>query len=67
MFILFVVKNDSPEEINIEAMMTGETDFLCRVYNGAGYKKALKLWLHFFNKRGFLDTMIVADEEKTDA
>lgn len=66
MFILFVVKNDSPEEINIEAMMTGEADFLCRVYNGAGYKKAVKLWLHFFNKRGFLDTLIVEDKTKKE-
>lgn len=64
MFILFVVKNDSPEEINIETMMSGDTESMYRLYNGAGYKKAVKLWMHFLNKRGFLDTLIVDDDEQ---
>lgn len=63
MFILFIVKNDSPEEINIETMMSADAD-LYRFYNAEGYKKAAKLWLHFLNKRGFLDTLI--DEQKTE-
>lgn len=63
MFILFIVKYDSHEEISIENMMTGGADanMLDRVYNNELYKKAIKLWLPFLNKRGFLDTLIVDD------
>lgn len=64
MFILFVVKNDSHEEINIEAMMSGDPEVMFRMYNAEGYKKALKLWLNFFDKRGFLDTLIVEQKEE---
>lgn len=63
MFILFIVKNDSPEEINIERMMKGSTEVLHRIYNGAAYKKSVKLWMNFLNKRGFLDILIVDDEK----
>lgn len=66
MFILFVVKNDSNEEINIETMMMGSEDtsgVLHRLYNNETYKKAVKLWLHFLNKRGFLDTLITQDNQ----
>lgn len=58
MFILFVVKYDSPEEINIEMMMTGGGDdpnMMDRIYNNENYKAALKAWLPFLNRRGFLD------------
>lgn len=58
MFILFVVKNDSAEEISIETMMSGDPEVLQRLYNGETYRKAVKLWLHFFSKRGFLDALI---------
>ncbi|XP_037030222.1 uncharacterized protein LOC119070043 [Bradysia coprophila] len=64
MFILFVVKNDSSEEIDMETMMSGDADTLHRFYNGDGYKKAAKLWLHFLNKRGFLDTLIVEEKQE---
>lgn len=64
MFILFVVKNDSPGEMTIETMMTGDSEIMHRVYNGECYKKAVKLWLHFLNKRGFLDTLIIEEEVK---
>ena len=55
MFILFVVKYDSPEEINIEMMMTGGGDdpnMMDRIYNNENYKAALKAWLPFLNRRG---------------
>ena len=52
-FYTFIVKNDSPEEMNIETMMTGNSENL-----------HLKLWLHFLNKRGFLDTLITEDALK---
>lgn len=59
--VLFVVKYDSNEEMSIETMMGGDPDRLSRLYNSELYKKALKLWLPFLNKRGFLDTLIVED------
>jgi thiamine kinase-like enzyme len=63
MFILFVVKYDSPEEINMEVMMGAEDpEMMHRIYNNECYKKGLKLWLPFLNKRGFLDTMIKSEE-----
>ncbi len=64
MFILFVVKNDSSEEINMETMMTGDTDILYRLYNAETYKKAVKLWMNFLNKRGFLDMLINEQKEE---
>jgi hypothetical protein len=70
MFILFVVKYDSPEEITIEAMMgLGEKieeselqKMFSRIFGNETYKKAVKLWLPFLNKRGFLDTLLPAEE-----
>lgn len=60
MFILFVVKYDSPEEISIETMMMGgdDPDMYQRIYYNDCFKKAVTLWLPFLNKRGFLDTLI---------
>lgn len=68
MFILFVVKYDSNEEINIETLMSADDpEMLNRVYNNDNYKNAIKKWLPFLNKRGFLDTMIIEEEEELPA
>jgi hypothetical protein len=69
MFILFVVKYDSHEEISMEDMLTGEDnpEMLDRIYNNELYKTAIKLWLPFLNKRGFLDTLIVDDVKTVDS
>lgn len=62
MFILFVVKYDSAEEINMEMIISGGDEaMLERIYNNDNYKKAIKLWLPFMDKRGFLDSMILQD------
>lgn len=67
MMILFVVKYDSDEEINMETMMAGgDPEMIKRIYNNEVYKKAVKLWLPFLSKRGFLDTLIVEDEKATE-
>lgn len=60
MMILFVVKYESDEEVNMEIMFkAGDiTDIAERVYNNDTYKKAVKLWLPFLNKRGFLDALM---------
>ncbi|CRL03776.1 CLUMA_CG016261, isoform B [Clunio marinus] len=61
MFILFVVKYDSNEEISIESIMTGGSDegMFERIYRNDNYKKSLKLWLSFLNDRGYLDSLII--------
>lgn len=71
MFILFIVKYDSPEEITIENLMgIGQTDedalqeMYIRVYRNETYKKAVQTWLPFLNKRGFLDTLLPIDDEQ---
>jgi hypothetical protein len=60
MMILFIVKYDSPEEMNMEIFMGegGNPELLKRVYGNECYKAALKLWLPFMNKRGFLDGLV---------
>lgn len=64
MIILFVVKYDSPEEMSMETLMIegGSPEMMNRIYGNDCYKKALKLWLPFMSKRGFLDTLMA--EEK---
>lgn len=66
MFILSIVKNDSSEELNLEVIM-GESneaevlDIYKRIYGNETFKKAVKIWLPFMNKRGFLDTLLTSD------
>lgn len=62
--ILIVVKNDLNEELDFQTMIMGEGDpkAVSRLYNNETYKKALKIWLPFLNKRGFLDVLIVQDD-----
>lgn len=60
--ILFVVKYDADEEISMELLMQGGDDEMYdRIYNNEIYKKAVKLWLPFMNKRGFLDCLLPHD------
>lgn len=68
MFILFIVKYDCNEEMSIEQLMTGgdNPELIDRIYNNDNYKKAIKLWLPFLDKRGFLDTLISHDEPKVE-
>lgn len=61
MVFMFIVKYDSPEEMGIDTIVSGggSPEMLKTVFGSDYYKKALKLWLPFLNKRGFLDTLIV--------
>lgn len=66
MFILSIVKNESTEEINLETIMGQSSDaeaqeVYSRIYGNDTYKRALKKWLPFINKRGFLDTLLTSD------
>lgn len=67
MFILTIVKNESTEEVNLEMIMGQSEDeeklerMYKRIYENETYKKAVKTWLPFLNKRGFLDSMLPAD------
>lgn len=36
-------------------------DIYKRIYGNETFKKAVKIWLPFMNKRGFLDTLLTSD------
>lgn len=61
MVFMFIVKYDSPEPMDINTIVSGggSPEMMAMVFGSVYYKKALKLWLPFFDKRGFLDTLIV--------
>lgn len=66
LFILSIVKNESTEEINLEAIMGQSSEaeaqeVYSRIYGNETFKKAIKKWLPFMNKRGFLDTLLISD------
>lgn len=50
-------KYEANEEINMQQMIAGSMDpeGVKLIYHNDNYKKAVKLWLAFFNERGFLD------------
>lgn len=61
MFIMFVTKYDSSEEISLEDMMKSvnpDPNLYLRAYRNEYYKKAAKLWLPFLDERGFLDSLL---------
>ena len=43
-------------------MAGGSPEMLERVYNNEVYKKAIRTWLPFLNKRGYLDTLLRQSE-----
>ena len=60
MFILFICKYDSQEEITLDFFMRndeGKEIIMNKIYRNENYKKAIKLWLPLSNKKGFLDTI----------
>lgn len=67
MLLLFAVKNDSPQEINLSEILGGSDDSpeRDRVFKNENYMKAVRSWLPFFNERGYLDTMI-KDKDVTE-
>lgn len=61
MFILFVVKYESSEELSLEDMMKAESpdkDLYNKMYCNETYKKAIKTLLPFLDERGFLDSLL---------
>jgi hypothetical protein len=64
MFIMFVVKFDSNGEFNIENMMDPEKfdfDTMRGGFMNEHYQNALKVWIPFLHKRGFLDKLLPSD------
>ena len=60
MFILFICKYDSNEEITMEIFMRnddGKEELMNRIYRNENYKKAIIPWLRFLDQRGFLTTL----------
>lgn len=61
MFVMFVVKYNSKEEMNLDQFMNPNNDdpkLIEEAYGNELYRTALKLWLPFFNKRGFIDNLL---------
>lgn len=64
MFLLFLFKYDCKEELNLSMVMGCESDgdelekIHARIYGNDTFQKALKTWLPFLDKKGFLDLMI---------
>lgn len=61
LFILFITKYDSEEEINMEYVIGNsekDREFYNRIYGNETYKKALKIWLPFLDERGYLDAFM---------
>jgi hypothetical protein len=64
MFIMFIVKFDSNGEFNIENMMDPEkfdVETMRGGFMNDNYQMALKVWIPFLNKRGFLDKLLPND------
>lgn len=64
LFLLFIFKYDSSEELNLQMIM-GQVDdveelekMYIWIYRNETYKKAIKTWLPFLNEKGFLDCML---------
>jgi hypothetical protein len=61
MYVLFVIKRDSEEELNIEIITdTDKYDpkTIEKVFSNEIYRKSIKTWLPFLTNRGFLDTLL---------
>jgi hypothetical protein len=60
---LYAIKNDSPEEINLEEIMQSDDPTMLRkMFSNENVKRSLKLWLPFLDERGFLDSLVVKEE-----
>lgn len=58
--ILFACKYDSAEELTMEQLMDPnayDQEMFNRLYRNDNYLKAIKSWLPFLHKRGFLDVV----------
>lgn len=61
LFIMFIVKFETNEEFDIENMMDpdkAKPEVMRANYLGELYQNALKEWLPFLNKRGFIDSLL---------
>jgi len=61
MFVMFVVKYDSTQELDISQMFDqtkGDPEAFLNAFKNPIYKKAVETWLPFLDKRGFLDTFL---------
>lgn len=61
MFIMFVAKYDSNEDLDMQNLMDPEKVNFETIRKGfitEVYRNALAIWLPFLNKRGFIDTML---------
>ncbi|KAG5675468.1 hypothetical protein PVAND_005370 [Polypedilum vanderplanki] len=61
MYVLIIIKYNSNDELNIEILMDAEKsnqNLIQIAFNNEICKAALKIWIPFLNKRGFLDILL---------
>jgi hypothetical protein len=61
MYVLFVVKYDSNEQLDaglVTDPAKSDPEIVHKAFNNEIYRNALRTWLPFLNKRGFLDTLL---------
>lgn len=61
MFILFIAKYESSEEIDLEDLMKAispNEEIYYRAYRNETFKKAVKTLLPFLEARGYLDSLL---------
>lgn len=59
------MKSDSSDELSLETFMSDSADntqMLLKAFNNPKYVVAVKALLSFFDKRGYLDTLITRKE-----
>jgi hypothetical protein len=64
---MFVCKYESEEELTMEQFMDVNAftdDMFNRMYRNDNYLRALKSWLPFMHKRGFLDPVAAEKESE---
>jgi hypothetical protein len=62
---MIVTKYESTEVLKMEDfLVVQDKEFIDRIYCNETFKKAIKLWLPFFEKRGYLDSFLPDDEKK---
>jgi hypothetical protein len=63
--IMFICKYDSPEELTMEQFLNPNgfsPEMFNRMFRNDNYLNALKTWLPFLHKRGFLDPIVQNEE-----
>lgn len=59
MFMLTALKWEDEDEFDFAMMLNEHSKMINRAFNGKNFRKAVKTWLPFLDKQGFLDPIAV--------